>query len=146
MMKISDNYSRFKSIAFLRARPRCIKKSKKSTGSFKRVSNHSDVTDMIKDNIELKHLAKLVIDGVSESLKSKDLEDCTLYIVCSWKISTRKFFFLRGFVSEFLRSCSFWVNDSGIISDEKCLYSVLKNRVLRSICDRHVFYVKFSET
>jgi len=61
------------------ARPRCIKKSKKSTGSFKRVSNHSDVTDMIKDNLELKHLAKLVIDGVSESLKSLDLEDCTQY-------------------------------------------------------------------
>ena len=61
------------------ARPKCIKRSKNSHGSFKRVSNHGDVTDMIKNQPELKHLAKLVIEGVSQSLRKNELEDCTQY-------------------------------------------------------------------
>jgi len=60
-------------------RPRCVKRSNKSTGSFKRVSNHSDVTEMIKDNNELRSLAQAVITTVSKSLRKKRLEDCTEY-------------------------------------------------------------------
>lgn len=61
------------------ARPRCVKRTKNSGGSFKRSSNHSDVTDMIKGEPELQHLSKLFIEGVGRSLRRHDLEDCTQY-------------------------------------------------------------------
>jgi len=71
-----------KSVEFMEvpfARPRCIKKSKLSHGNFKRVSKHVDITEMIKDNPKLKKMADLVLQGVRNMLKRKDLEDCTEY-------------------------------------------------------------------
>ena len=62
------------------ARPKCIKRSRTSQGSFNRKkSTIVDVTQMLENKPQLKKVADLVLEGVSNTLRRFNLEDCTEY-------------------------------------------------------------------